>query len=392
MRNAGGLGITVFVMTVLCGCVSLDNHNQNVANEPLPIWMQEIASYRTTLPADHPHLVNSLFSISDEMRETVLSKFGSMPKERAAKRLANWLIDEEGHAMDYDVSADFRPIQAFEKKRGNCLSFTILLASLAAELNIEISFNEVDLPDTWSLQEERRFILYRHVNGLYKGVRGNTIFDLAMENYNFNYPQRVISKELAAAKLLSNKGIAALANKDFAVAEHYLKLAISIVPDNADLWVNYGVVLKRQGFLDKAKQSFIRSFALNPSSSTAASNLERIYRHSGALSLANRYRRLANRLRLKNPYYHFYLSKQYFDDGSLTKSRRAINRAKRLYNKDPRFYELSSRLYQREENLAKAFSELRKAHSLALDIRARGRYAMKAIRLNQLALDSIENQ
>lgn len=391
MRNLS-LYMTVFMMT-LCGCVAGGTQKALHTDEAEPVydWMQEIESYKHTLAADHPHHLDSLLSISNEMRELVIDKFGSLPKSQAAKQLASWMVDADGLAMEYDVEADYSPLQAFQERRGNCLSFTILLASLAAEIGVHIDFNEVDVPDTWSMQENRSFILYRHVNGVYKDFRGNTIFDLAIENYHFNYPQRIITKELAAAKLLSNRGIAALANDDFKSAEHHLKLAISMVPNNADLWVNFGVVLKRQGLLDKAEKSYIRGFELDRKHSTAASNLERIYRSLGAPGLAKQYKRLATRLRNKNPYYHYHLSQQRYDAGLLKESRRAINRAKRLY-KDPRFYELSSRLYQRDDKLAEAFNELRKAHSLAIDLRARGRYAMKAIRLNQLALDSVESR
>lgn len=382
----------LIVNTALSGCVSINDQQAGSDSGLIPKWVQQIESYQQRLPSNHPHQLDTLFSLSDTMRETVQTKFGSLPRPVAVKRLARWLIDKDGHAMSYDVTADFSPIQAFEKKRGNCLSFTILLASLAAELNIEIKYNEVDLPNTWSFQKDRSFVLYRHVNGLYRNLNQDLIFDLAIENYDYNYPQRVIEKALAAAKLLSNRGVSALGRDDFAAAQHYLTLAISMAPDNSDLWVNFGVVLKRQGFKLKAEKAFLHSFALNKRNSTAASNLERLYRNAGRVSLANQYQRVSDRLRRTNPYYHFHLAQKYYDSGLLKRSRRAIKRAKKLHPTDPRFYELSSRLYQREDDLAKAFNDLRKAHELAVDIRVRGRYAMKALRLNELAMESAKSR
>jgi len=384
--------IIFFILIVLTsGCASLNlRHAESI--QELPSWIQQVKSYQQSLAITHPHRIDSLFSLSDSMRETVRNKFGSLPRSVAVKRLANWLVDTDGHAMVYDVDANFPPIQAFQRRRGNCLSFTMLLSSLANELGIVVQYNEVDLPNTWSFEQDKSFVLYRHVNGIYKSARGETIFDLAMQDYDFSYPQRLISKELAAAKLLSNIGIAELGRDDYQSAEHYLKLAVSMGPDSSDLWVNYGVLLKRQGFLAKAEDAFIHSFRLNRTNSTAASNLERLYNAAGKTSLAARYKRVAKRLRQTNPYYHFNLAQNFYDEGLLGRARRSIQRAKKLYNVDPRFYELSSRLYQRENNFALAFDDLRKAHSLAVDARTRGLYAMKALRLNQLAAESVNRR
>jgi len=381
---------SLLIAILLGGCTT--SHVSPSSTETA--WMQAARNYSASLEAGHPDQPESLFKISDSMRLKVQTKFAGLSQRRAAQRLATWLISQDGLAMSYDVNANFAPIEAFEQRRGNCLSFTILLSSLAQELGIDIKFNEVDLPDVWDFNEDRNFLLYRHVNGIYHNTRQKIVFDLAIQDYDHSYPQRIITRELAAAKLLSNRGIAALSEDNLVLARHYLKLAISTVPDNSEFWVNYGVILKRGGERQKAEQAFMHGYALGGNRSIAASNLEKLYNHTSSplynTAKAKKYARLARSARQTNPYYHFEVAKRNLHTGHLRKAHKSIKRAKRLHKTDPRFYELSSRIFQRQYRYSAAFKELRKAHALSLDRGQRGRYALKALRVNQLAVEQFK--
>ena len=73
--------------------------------------------------------------------------FGSLIRSMVRRyTLAKWMVDPDGLAMQYDIDANFSPVQAYAQKRANCLSFTLLLRALVAELGIEIQINEVDIP------------------------------------------------------------------------------------------------------------------------------------------------------------------------------------------------------------------------------------------------------
>lgn len=364
------------------GCVSIDN--AVVVTEADP-WLQEILTYKESIPAADPDHISQIISISTEMKEVVKQNFSSGAKTIAAKRLANWLIDENGHNMKYNINANFSPVEAFKRREGNCLTFTILLSSLAKELDINIEYNEVDLPDIWDFDEQNGMVLYRHVNAIYVSSHYRQVFDLAIQNYDFGYPQRIISQELAVAKLHSNRAMAFLSNGESNKAMHTIKLALSHSPQSADLWINLGVVYKRQENLVLAEKAFLRSYHLDDGNAMAASNLERLYRSHGKQKTADIFEKAARRARLQNPYYHYNLAKQSYEREQYKQARSSIKKSIKLHSKDARFFELSSRIAQQQNRLTQALRDLANAYKLSVDEEDRDRYASKAHRVQQRA-------
>ena len=355
-------------------------------------WLQEIYDYRHTLGPQHPDSVDSLLIISDEMRSQVVSRFGKQPRHRAVRNLARWLIDEGGHNMEYDVLANLTPLQAFEKRRGNCLSFTILLRVLAKELDINIEINEVDIPNTWSMDEQLGMVYYRHVNAMLNTVATRQIFDLAMERYYAGYPQKFISEEQALALLHNNRAMDLLGVNDPQQAIHNIKLAISLDRNNSDIWTNYGVLMKRGGQLDRAKFAFVRALELDKYSIPAASNLERFYREQGEFAKAKQLEKQAKRARLTNPYHHYQLALQDYKDERYQRARRATERAIGLHDMDPRFYELRSLIAQKQFRYSVALKSLKKAVRLASSDEQRGKYLSKAQLVSRRAIAEFEKR
>jgi len=295
--------IKLAALLVVCALLSA------CATAPLPNvseqWMADVLNYEASLEKDHKDSLDNMFQITPEMRETVVSKFSKFPNSLAAKKLAMWLVDQDGKGMKYNVEANLSPQQAYTDNRGNCLSFTILMVELAEELGIKLLVNEVDLPDFWSENEERDLIFYRHVNAIYRTERMTQVFDLAIEEYGKGYPQRIIEKRQAAALLFSNIGIQELQKEHTEQGLHYLKLAVSMNPNSSDMWINLAAALKQSGRVDRAEQAYLHAVSLNDRNSIAASNLERLYHHQGRHAQAEKFRKLAIRARRKNPYIHF---------------------------------------------------------------------------------------
>ena len=326
------------------------------------------------------------------MRSQVVSRFAKQPRHRAARNLARWLIDEDGHDMQYDVLANYTPLQAFENRRGNCLSFTILLRVLAKELDINIEINEVDIPNTWSMDEQLGMVYYRHINATLDTIGTRQIFDLAMERYYAGYPQKFISEEHALALLHNNRAMDLLGLNDPQRAMHNIKLAISLNRNNADIWTNFGVLMKRDGQLDRAKFGFLRALELDKYNIPGASNLERLYREQGEFAKANRLKKQAERARLTNPYHHYQLALQEYKKQRYTKAKRAANRAITIHNMDPRFYELKSLIAQKQLRYNVALKSLKKAVTLASTDEQRGKYLSKARLVSQRAIAEFEKR
>ena len=407
MRTKGLL--MMISLIVLSACASSPQIDPVLAGNE---WVREVQNYRATLPIDHPDQGELVLAISDEMREIVTTQFALKGKHEATKDLAYWLLDKQGRNMSYDVNASLTPIQAFEQRRGNCLSFTLLLAALTHELGIELEFNAVDIPNTWGLDSELGMIYYRHVNGVLDAFGRRQIFDLAMDLYDPGYPQHFISKDQALALLQNNKAMALLKNGELGREHldqsesqtntwgenadnentmpqviHAMKLAISLSPSNPDLWVNLGVVMKRAGQFQEAETAFLYSLALDKNSAPAASNLEYFYQHQGNTKQALTFKKRAERARLRNPYYHYQLALEKYQKEHFGKALKSTNRAIHLHREDPRFYELKSLISQHQNNYSAAYKNLEKAYALASGEKQRGKYASKAARLNEDAIE-----
>ncbi|NNC98649.1 MAG: hypothetical protein HKN85_00545 [Gammaproteobacteria bacterium] len=375
----------LLLLLALNGCA----HTNRADSRPsTSAWIQGVVDYRQHLSAAQQDEIGDILTISVEMREQMVAQFSGMPKHRIAERLARWLLDENGHGMRYDLGANLTPIEAFAQKRGNCLSFTMLMHVLARELGVNIEFNAVDIPDTWNLDEQLGMMFYRHVNGVLTTPTRRQVFDLAMQLYDNGYPQRFISPDQALALLQNNNAVEFLADAQVQQAIHPIKLAISLSPDNPDLWANLGVVMKRHGELDRAILAFKHALKLDKYSIPAASNLERIYRQQGENEQAQALAKQVERARRANPYHHYQLALEEYQLKRYKGALKATNRAIRLHNRDPRFYELKSLIAQQRHNYLSALKSLEKAYALSINAEQRSKYVSKAESVSRQAAEN----
>ena len=350
-----------------------------------------ILNYEALLPENHPDSQSRVFDLSDEIRQRIRSNFTSRDRHKNARNLARWLMSPDGHNLTYDLEANLTPAQAFEQRRGNCLSFTLLLLELASELGINLQVNQVDLPDLWGQDEQNDLVFYRHVNAVFETNRSTQIFDLAMEQYRPGFPQRVIEKRQATALLFSNIGIGELKKDNVNSAIHYLRLSASVFPSNPDMWINLGAAYKHIGKLDIAEKIYLKAFSISDENALAASNLERLYRNQGRTALAERFHRLAKRARARNPYIHFQNAQVAYHKKDYKVASKHIKRAIKLHEDDPDFYELSSRIKQSRNQHLSALEDLAKAHQLSKTVKERDRYVNK-VKMVLARVKEIEEQ
>ncbi len=390
MRFCRGV-LIVLLSLLLQACASTPYKGNGKLNPEL----EHVLSYKERLEENHPDQLDKLFFVPDQMLQEVQSRFGHLQSSRAASTLAKWLIDPDGYNLVYDISANLKPSNALEEKRGNCLSFTLLLIELADSINVEIRPNQVDLPDTWGDSGEDNLVFYRHINGIHKNYRQTQVLDLAIQDYDFAYPQRVISKEHAAALLFSNKGVDGLKENNYEKAFHYLKLSISHYPNNPDMWINLGAAYKSAGQLDLAEASFLHALGLRDRNNLAASNLERLYRSEGQQSKARHYAKKAERARKRNPYYQFKVAQSRFKQSHYDDSLNAVQKAIRFHNKDHRFFDLRSRIHFVKRRYVEALKDLDKAFRLAREDSYREEYQERVqniiARIEKIALQQDEN-
>jgi len=366
------------VLLLLSACTSNHSHQTLINNPSHHDWVNNVIDYQQTGSLES----RTAFTISDEMRQTVRNKFAHLRKGKAVEELAQWLMSEDGHDMRYDLDSNLLPIDAFEQKRGNCLSFTILLVNLAKEIGVDLAYNDVHLPNIWGLEtQQESFILFRHVNAIRKTNKVFQIFDLALEEYDFGFPQQIISERQAKALLNSNLAVQHLKLGDQKRALDLIKLAIALDSNNADFWINLGVIFKKDNKLLDAERAFLHALNLDDSDSLAASNLEQLYQQKEQHEKAKYFHELAFKARQKNPYTHFIKAKEHVGNKHFRDAKKSITKAKRLHKQDPRFFALSSVIEQHLNNSASALKDMLKAHQLSVSNDNKQTYSKKAILL-----------
>ena len=331
-------------------------------------WLESIITYQESPLVSERNLgaAASLLAISDEMYSFVKQKFPQKNKNIAVEKLARWLMSPDGHNMKYDFNANLTPIEAFEQKRGNCLSFTILLVNLAKVIDVELEYNDVYLPNFWGMEDdESNVVLLRHINAIRKTHTRTQIFDLAIEQYDYGFPQDTISENHAAAWLYSNLSVQYLNNHDLENAFHNIKLAISLVPNNPDFWINLGAIYKNNNQFINSERAFLHALNLGDSDSLAASNLEKLYRQQEMFDKAAYFKKKALYAQRKNPYHHYSKANTFLQLGQFNLAKKSITRAKKLHNQDHRFYLLSSIIEQNRKNYSGALKDILTAHSLS---------------------------
>lgn len=365
------LSLGLLLLINAAGCVNSPAVNSDDE------FIKSIIDYETTLPQTHSNSTDQVFKLPDSVRKTIGERFNKGNRHKNIADLAAWLMAPDGHGLVYDLEANLIPAQAFEQRRGNCLSFTLLLTELATELDVNLRVNQVDLPETWGQDSQKDLIFYRHVNAVFETVYSTQIFDLAIQEYRPGFPQRLITKREASALLFSNIGIEKLKDKKYDSAIHYLSLSASNFPNNPDMWVNLGAAYKQIGQLDLAEKIYLQAFSIGDKNGLAASNLERLYRDQGQNNTAHRFEKLSAKARARNPYHHYYRAEVAYNDKDYRKASKAIKRAIQLHDQDPSFYELSSRIKQVRNKHLSALEDLARAYQLPQKDEERDRYANK---------------
>lgn len=376
----------------LLGCSATSQRLTTIEkpDQRVNVWLQNVQNYRKQLNQNDPHNIDQIFALSPAIRSEVIEQFSGLSRSGTVKAIAQWLLDENGRNIVYDLTATLSPVEAFEQRQANCLSFTMLLVALAAELGVRVDYNNVKIPDTWSMDANLGMVFYRHVNAvLQAGVRKH-VYDLAMELYNPGYPQKKVSQNYIAAVFLTNKAVAQLESNNYSTALHLAKLAVSYDPSNADLWVNLGVIKKRLGNYSLAEAAFLSAYRINTYSEVAVSNLERLYREQNKPRKAQLFAKQAQQARLNNPYIHYQNALQAYQDTEYRSAHRSLKRAIVLHNQDPRFFELQSRIAQQRNQYSKAVKSLIRAYKLSSTDNQRNKYASKAERVTQTAINQLE--
>lgn len=314
---------------------------------------------------------DEILALNDEMRNYVAAKVEGDPQARSRlQKLIRGMIDDGLLTMDYDPNRTYTAVETFQKRQGNCLSFSILFAALAREANLDLTFQMVDIPPSFSADGEM-IMLNNHINVRVRGVRrdinfaGDYVVDFNTAEFNGNYDTRKVDDDYAIALYLSNVAVESMQEGRWEKAFRYLKKGIETDPGIAGLWVNIGVLYSRNGHYDMAARAYEAALSIQPSNKSALANLSSVLQQLGRTEEAGRYAKQVAYYRNRNPYYHYHLAKSAYEAQRFDDAMGHLAEAVELKEDEHQFYYLRGLIHEQKQDYELAARNYRKAKNTA---------------------------
>jgi tetratricopeptide (TPR) repeat protein len=246
---------------------------------------------------------------------------GPMAAEVRNKGLRDGLIDAlytKGRLqLDYDAERTRSAAEAFDARRGNCLSLVLMTAAFARHLNLPVRFNSVYLQESWS-RSGGLFFVSGHVNvslGRQVGSQRTVFGESELMTIDFLPPEqmrgqrsRVVDESTVLAMFLNNRAAEALTSGRLDDAYAWARAAVQADSRWLAAYNTLAVLYRRKGLHEAAEAALRHVLADEALNAQALSNLVLVLSDQGRPAEAQVY---ANQLAQVQPIPPY----QFFDRG-----------------------------------------------------------------------------
>lgn len=362
---------------VLVSCAAPGSRQANSVETVLPAETVLQASPLAGDQANSVVISEEILELSPEMVSFLdqhVNRKGSQ-NERLAQ-LVHAIISGERFVLSYDDSTRTAR-STFEDRRGNCISFTNMFVAMARDVNLDASYQEVDIPPDWSMAGET-YLLSKHVNAVValKG-RHPRVVDFNIADYDTENEMREISDQRALAHYYNNRGVEFMLADETALAYDYLKRSLAEDNSFSSAWVNLGILHRREGYPDYAESAYLRALEYDGSDLLAMSNLASLYLQEGREEEGEYYLSQVTMHRMRNPYYRFQLADEAFNEGDYEAAITHLKAAIRKREEDDRFYYLLSLSYLMSGDREQSQRWMKKAEEVAQQKSSQEKYHHK---------------
>ena len=266
------------------------------------------------------------------------------PGRQRMQRLVEFLFDPSGLGMTYATDATLTVAQAYQQRKANCLTFTLLTVALAREAGLDAHAQEIDDVVAWRVEDN---VVYRfnHVNAQIAIGRMRYTVDVARDEVLTRHQPESISDQRLLALYYNNRAAELLADNQPDVAAPYMAMTLQLAPRYASGWANAGVLRLRQGDLRGAERDYLKALGFDPAHAGALFNLVTLYRDRGDGVRSARFQQRLEKVQMKDPYFQFLLAMDDERQGDYAGAVRHYRSAIHLYRGDSRFYAGLARVY-----------------------------------------------
>ena len=269
--------------------------------------------------------LDDVFAMSDAMnRYLTVDIARQLRSEGPARGLLTALYRHDQLKLDYDTLITRNAAQAFEARQGNCLSLVLMTAAFAKALDLQVTYQTVNVDEIWSRSDGMVF-LNSHVNVTigpravhtvsgYDPGRHMTVDFLPADQIE-GHRSKAVSEETIVAMYLNNKAAEALSVGQLDEAYAWVKTGIQRAPDFLSPYNTLGVIYTRHGDLSAAEQVFNHVLKNRPNDRTALANLSGLLTRQNRVAEAQVLDARLKQLEPYPPYYFFQLGRQAMERG-----------------------------------------------------------------------------
>lgn len=277
--------------------------------------------------------------------------------------LTHAIIDSGGVGLKYIPDATNTASEALQSGQGNCMGFSNLLIASARELGLNASYELVSHDMRWN-RVDGALVGSLHVRVISFSSGRRMVFDFYPVPLQSGFSTELLSDQAALAHHLNNLAADLMHEGEDAKAYGLLIKAIESTPDIAFIWSNLGILLSRNDLDLLAEAVFKEALSISPDTMSALSNLQFLYVKQGRDAEAEKMIARLERHRARNPYYHFSLGKEAYEQADYKGAVRHFKEAIDLKNNDSQFYTLLSKSYEELGKERAALRASKKAYAI----------------------------
>jgi len=322
---------TGFVFLV-CGCATPLPPPPPMATIP---WHDQAFSYDATANTIGK---DELFRLDPALQTTIQH---ALPRLVTADEkltfLTTLLFGPDGHSFPYAQNHSTIAAETWQRRRGDCLSLTVLAYSIAKTLGLYSTMQQVHIPPIYNRSGGVDF-LTGHVN-LRLAVRAP--IDIASTKSGYiliDFEPQVgswerghdLTEEGILARYDNNIGAEYLALGDQNMAYTYFKSALLADPNYVSSYSNLAQIYSNAGFYLDAEKLLRHAVALDPDDYPTLNALSHLLSSQGRTTEASQYAARLKQKQNQDPYYWLGLGLGYLKEGRPQKSIDVLERAQSL--------------------------------------------------------------
>lgn len=384
------LAYVVLTVITLSACQTMHQTSVSAPEGLLP----DIAFNGT---AQQPEPSAQIFALPEQTKvELARILTNTQSVEERTKSALKLIFSYAKDGLLYDNAATKTASETIASGKANCLSLSILAYSMAKELGMSATFQDIQIPEYWTSALSQTW-LNGHINVRLQQHRvsrdfsgmvilgSDFVVDFDPYSLKQQFPERSIDTNTVVAMFYNNKAALAFATDNYAGAYSYYKAAAKAAPDYAVTWSNLGVLYRVNGMYELAELSYQHSLALKPDATNTLANLAVLYRQTGRQTEAQRLEQTVMAKRSRNPYYFLMLGNEAFSHHDYIDAIEKYKNAVTLDNKNHEAYFGLARTYYVLNENEQAVKYMKKARRNAPSNEDQQRYEHKLSILNQLA-------